>query len=114
MLQRHNHRCGGRFSSAEIAVNCVRIEVDRVARFDVMCDLAMADVERSREQIKKLTAGGLMGTGHAALLHREKLREVGIELPVGNVIAQTFKEVRGIIGAGLRQAHALVPSMYSK
>ena len=104
----------GVFAGADIAVNRVRVEVDRVARFDVVRGLAMPDVERARKQIKKLAAGMLMRTRHTALLHRQKLREVGIELPVRNVIAQALEEVRRVVGAGLRQAHALVASMHAK
>src|SRR6266566_9155196 len=114
MLQRHNHGCGGRFSDAEITVNRVRIEVYRVARFDAVRDLAMPDIERSRQQIKKLAASVLMRAGHTAFFYWQKLREVGIELPVGNVITQALEEVRGVVDTGLRQAHALIASMHAK
>src|SRR6266699_1902652 len=101
MLQRHNHGCGGRFSDAEITVNRVRIEVDRVARFDAVGDLAMPDIERSRQQIKKLAAAVLMRAGHAAFLDWRRLRAVALELPAGHLIPQALEEVRGVVATGL-------------
>ena len=76
--------------------------------------LPVPHIERAREQIKKLASCMLMRTRHAAFLHRQKLRKVRIELPVRNLIAQALEEVRRVVGAGLRQAHALVAPMHTK
>ena len=99
---------------AHVAVNRVRIEVDGVTRCHMVRRFPMPHIKRPRQEIEKLAADMLMRARHAALLHRQKLREIGIELPVRNVIAQALEEVRRIVGAGLRQAYALVAAMHSK
>jgi hypothetical protein len=112
MLQRHNHRCGSHFAGADVAVNSVCVEVDCVACFDVVRCLTVPDIERSRQQIKKLATGVLVCPRHTAILLGEKLREIRIELAVRNQVPQALKEVRRVIGAGLRQAHSLVAAMH--
>src|ERR1700759_5288465 len=112
MLQRHDHRRGRGLACANVAVNGMRVEVDGIPGFDMMCRLAMPDVKRPRQKIKKLTAGMLMRPWQTALLHWEKLGEVRVELAVGNKVAQALEEVRRIVGAGLWQAHTLIAAMH--
>src|SRR5580692_9528812 len=111
MLQRHDDSCGRRLPTANVAVNRIRVEVDGVACLDVVHGFAMPHIKRAREQIEKLAACMLMRAGRAALLDRQKLGEVGIELSVWNVITQTLKVVRRSVSAGLRQTHALIAAM---
>ncbi len=99
---------GGDLSPAKVGVDGACVEVDGVALFDVVRDLAVADVEFTREQVEELEANMLMRLGFSPGLGGEELGEVGVELAVWHEVAEAFEEVAGVFDAALGQANALL------
>src|SRR3984957_14430136 len=114
MLQCYDHRRGGRLAGAHVAVDRIRVEVNRIPCLHVMRHLAVPNVEGAREQIKKLAANMLVGSRRTALFFGEELRKVWIELTVGNQIPQALEEIGGIVCASLRQTYPVVAAMHPK
>src|SRR5690349_11105358 len=72
----------------------------------------MSNLKLSGGDKEELTAFVAMRSDFA--LAREKLCEIGVELPVGDEVAETFKIVVGVSGSGFREAKTFCTTMNAK
>jgi len=102
----HDEGGSGLVSDAGVAVDGGGVEVDGVAGAEFVNDFAVLDAEGAAHDVEELVAAVLVEVivGEFAGL---ELGEVGIELALGDEVAEAFEVVARLVDAGLRKAHAI-------
>lgn len=111
LLQRNDNCICCNVPATEIAVNRVGIEINSIARLEMVGRLTMPYGERAGEEVKKLAAKMLMGARFTASLWRQKLRKVRIELTIRNEVTEALKEVRRLFHTRLGQTNSILLAM---
>src|SRR5215468_10512775 len=108
LRQSNCHSFARPLADAPIAVLHGRIEIDGVPGFEREIFISYLNIQRAAQQVKELNSGMVMGfafLGGQVL----KLRQKSIELAVGSLIVEAFKEIRDVPGTWLlRKAKALL------
>ena len=110
LLQGDDEDGGGLVTGARVAVSGGRVEIDGVARAQLVKNFSVLYTEGAAHDVEKLEAAMLVEVGVRTFPWLE-LCQVGVELAVGDQVAEAFEEIIRILGAGLREAHAIFGTM---
>src|SRR5450631_170357 len=68
----------------------------------------MTDFQFTFQQVEKFIPRMYVRPDVCSLFQGNKLRVIGVQLTIGDHVAEAFKKIGGIVHSRLRQAHALL------